>query len=231
MDNSDLEKKLGVTFRNKMLLTQALTHKSFLNEHRDWPVGHNERLEFLGDAILEHIVTEFLFLTYPDMHEGQLTQLRSKLVSGHALCQASRSLNMLDHVYLSRGEQNTRRDARNHLTACTFEAIVGAIHLDQGYATAASFVERILLPHFTYLAENSIDHKSLLQEKTQEELKLLPRYEILEENGPDHDKRFVAGVFFDQALVAKGHGTAKKVAEMKAAEAALMLRGWLHSPL
>ncbi len=219
--------KLGITFRDPNLFKQALTHRSHLNENRQWPVWHNERLEFLGDAVLQLIVTDFLFANFPKLQEGELTVARGKLVSGEALYEIAEHAGIYEHIQMSLGQKNdTSRRVRERILACTFEAIVGAIYVDQGYLAAEAFVKKMLLPSLSKVWARCTDPKSLLQEKAQAVVKLTPTYQTLEETGPDHDKRFVVGVFFGSTMVAKGHGPSKKLAEEKAAEAALLIKGW-----
>lgn len=228
MNHIELSKKLGLEFRNPDLLRQALTHRSFLNENRQWPTGNNERLEFLGDAVLELVVTDFLFASFPKLQEGALTAARSKLVSGDALSEIAEHLGLHEYVYMSRGQRYETKvvRVRERILACAFEAVVGALYLDQGYEAVDSFVKQVLLPSLSKVMARSADSKSLLQEKAQSSVGTTPTYQILEATGPDHDKHFVIGVFFGSTLVAKGHGPSKKSAEEKAAEAALVIRGW-----
>lgn len=216
------EKQFGVVFQNKNLLFQALTHRSYLNENRSWQLGHNERLEFLGDAVLELIVTENLFQKYPGQSEGALTAFRAALVNGWTLSSVGRKLGLEKFLLLSRGEQSLG-GARNYiLVANAFEALIGALYLDSGYQAVKDFVNRALMPELERALDKR-DPKGFLQERAQRELRVTPAYQILEEFGPDHDKKFVAGVFAGTRLLAKGMGCSKKQAEMKAAENALLL--------
>lgn len=227
MSLNRLVQDLDVTFQDKNLFFQALTHKSFLNENRYWQAGSNERLEFLGDAVIELIVSKFLFIQYPDKQEGELTALRSKLVSNSTLYEAGEKVNLFDCLFLSRGQQSdTSNRVRERLTACAFEAIVGALYLDQGYEVASGFVHKKLLQDPDTIFARSRDSKSLLQERAQAVEKVTPEYKTLEEDGADHDKQFVVGVFFGMTLIAKGKGPSKKLAEEQAAKTALSLKNW-----
>lgn len=231
MDPEDLERKLGVRFRNRRLMLQALTHRSFLNENRDWPVPHNERLEFLGDAVIELMITERLFKTHANKDEGELTRMRSNAVDTTNLSGIGQKLDLFEHLYMSRGERNSNNRASvARITACAVEAIIGALYLDQGYAATKDFVERLFYRSIEEAGISKIDSKSVLQVKAQELLQVTPYYKVIEESGPDHAKRFVVGAYFGETLVGKGHGPSKKYAEEKAAEAALILKGWMMSP-
>lgn len=232
MDQSTLESQLGLSFRDKSLFTQALTHRSFLNDNRWWKGGQNERLEFLGDAVVELVISEFLYATYPDKQEGELTALRASLVSTEALYEATKRFNLLEYLRTCNGEWNdSNQRKRERLSACMFEAIVGALYLDQGHDAAQSLVKRVLLSRLDTALTKMVDAKSALQQKTQEVLRLTPTYQVLSQTGPDHGKRFVVGVFFGSTLTAKGHGPSKKLAEEKAAESAMILKGWATGPV
>ncbi|MFH1162287.1 MAG: ribonuclease III [Candidatus Jorgensenbacteria bacterium] len=219
----DLEEKIGVAFKNQSFLKEALTHRSYLNEHPRWEVRDNERLEYLGDAVLELAVTEFLFHTYPDEEEGKLTSVRAALVNYQMLAQVARDLSLERYLYLSRGEAKDGGRAREVILANAVEAVLGAVYLDRGYETAKRVVARIVLTHLDEVMEKKLyrDPKSVLQEVVQEELKATPSYRVLREEGPDHDKRFLVGVFFGERQVAEGEGPSKQEAEARAAEAAL----------
>jgi ribonuclease-3 len=232
MDNRKIENWLGVEFRNKNLLIQALTHRSWANENRFEECRNNERLEFLGDAVLEIVATDFLFHTFPEMSEGQMTLVRSKLVCAESLATVGEGGDLFDHLRMSKGERSAdNRGSRTRIVASAMEAIMGAIWLDQGIGPVTAFVTQKLLTHVRELAHNSADPKSVLQERAQECLKITPSYRVIEESGPDHAKRFVIGTYFGESLIAKGHGPSKKGAEFKAAEAALILKGWSASPM
>lgn len=228
---SELERRLGVVFRDKDLLKQALTHRSYLNENREWPLGSYERLEFLGDSVLELVVSEFVFRRYPNKPEGELTRHRAALVNGATNAAAGIALGINECLLLSRGEAKDTGRARELIIADVFEAIIGAIYLDQGYPVAENFVTRCVLSIAERIINSGFlkDTKSRLQELVQERLKLTPAYRVLEETGPDHKKQFLVGVFFGEDLVAKGAGTSKKLAEEKAAQAALASKGWIRA--
>ena len=226
-DLSPLEKKLGVTFNNQNYLRQALIHRSYLNENRNCPLEHNERLEFLGDAVLELIVTEHLYNNYPNP-EGELTNWRSALVNGRMLAKISRTLDIEDYIYMSRGEQQDTGKARDYILANAFEAVMGAIYLDQGYNSSRDFTIRHLLTQLDHILENQlyIDAKTKFQELCQEQTGVTPSYRVLEESGPDHDKNFRVGIYINSTLVASGKGSSKQTAQQDAAKAALKKKNW-----
>lgn len=232
MKCANLLYELSQSFKNKNLLRQALTHRSFLNENCNWPVGHNERLEFLGDSVLELIVTEELFDRYPDREEGWMSNLRSALVNYQTLATIGREIGINEAIRISRGESNDTGRARDVILANAVEAVIGAIYKDAGYEAAKNFVRKFVTSRLDTIIRNSlyVDAKSNLQEKVQGELRVTPKYNVLRESGPEHDKWFIAGVFFGETLIAEGHGPSKKLAEQKAAEAALILKGWSQSP-
>lgn len=223
-----LENKLGVKFKNTDFLRNALVHRSYLNEHKDFVLDQNERLEFLGDAVLELAVTDYLYRNY-NQAEGVLTNWRSSLVNGERLASISESLGVYDFMYLSKGEsQEGNKKARQYILANAFEAIVGAVYLDQGYRMAAKFVYNHLIIHLEkIIADRSyIDAKSRFQEKSQETLGLTPHYRVLEESGPDHHKKFIVGVYLEKELVASGEGYSKQEAQTQAASNALQKKKW-----
>ncbi len=230
-DFSKLENQIGVKFKNQTRLKEAFTHRSYLNENPP-PAGglsqHNERLEFLGDAVLELIVTEHLFSNFPEKSEGELTSLRAALVNANMLSEIAQSLELNDYLLLSRGEAKDLGRARQYILANTFEALIGAIYLDQGYQTAEKFIEKHVLAKTGEVISKKLfrDPKSLFQEKSQETAGLTPNYEVLKEWGPDHNKHFIVGVYVGKDLVAEGEGASKQEGEMRAAEAALKLKGW-----
>ncbi len=226
MDFSILENRLGVKFQDRSWLKQALSHRSYLNENRGWPLGHNERLEFLGDAVLELIVTDYLFRKYPRKPEGELTEHRSALVNMESLSTLATNLGMNDFLLLSRGETKDRGRARTIILGNAFEAVIGALYLDQGYAAADRFVTAHLLSKADEIIAKPRDAKSRLQEIVQSTLRVTPTYQTLEATGPDHGKQFVVGVYFGLDLVAKGNGLSKRRAEEDAAQAALTIKGW-----
>jgi ribonuclease-3 len=229
IDFSLLEKKLEITFKNKDLLTQAFIHRSYINENLGSKLAHNERLEFLGDAVLELIVTDYLFRKYPQAPEGELTAYRSSLVNTQVIGTAALEVGLNEYLLLSKGESRDMGKARSHILANTFEACLGAIYLDQGYETARVFVEKFLFPKLHDIVANKLwrDAKSLAQEKAQEFEHLTPMYKVMSESGPDHDKRFTVGIYFGTTLVAQGKGKSKQEAEQKAAQEALVVRGWI----
>lgn len=221
--------RIGLSFNNIALLRLAFTHRSYVNEHRSEVKEHNERLEFLGDAVLELAVTRFLFDTYPSKAEGELTAIRAALVNTNTISTQAQKLGMNEFLLLSRGEAKDTGRARQYILANTFEAVIGAIYLDQGYDAANDFIAKHIFP----LAEEVLDTrawqdaKSRFQERAQEEISITPSYSILGETGPDHDKHFRVGVFLGPALVAEGMGKSKQEAEQEAAGAALREKGWL----
>ena len=225
---SGLEANLNVTFKNQELLKQALVHRSYLNENPNFPLEHNERLEFLGDAVLELIVTDNLFHNYKNP-EGELTNWRASLVNSKMLANVAASLHVEDYLFLSKGESKDKnRKARDYILANALEALIGALYLDQGYEAAKQLVETQVLTRLPHILENQLhlDPKSRFQEIAQEKLGITPNYKVLEESGPDHDKKFEIGVYLDKELVAKGIGTSKQEAQVSAAEAALDEKGW-----
>jgi ribonuclease-3 len=213
---------LGVSFQNLDLLVEALTHRSYLNEHRT-SGNHNERLEFLGDAVLELVVTHFLFLRFPQKPEGDLTAYRAALVNTYSLAESAEALGVNDMLLLSKGERKDTGRARQIILANAFEAILGAIYLDQGYASAEAFVAKTLYPKIDEVIKNRTwqDAKSHFQEVAQEQESVTPTYRTLAEEGPDHDKKFLVGVFLGDREVARGEGKSKQEAEQAAAQAAL----------
>jgi len=226
---SNLEAKLYLKFNNQDLLLQALTHRSYLNENPSWRVGHNERLEFLGDAVLELVVTEALYEKFPQKPEGELTSYRAALVNAKMLADVSVGLGLNDFILLSRGEAKDVGRARQYILANTFEALVGAIYLDQGYRTAQEFIANVLLVRLNEVLEKKLykDPKSLFQEEAQERVGITPTYEVVNEWGPDHDKHFIVGVFLGKEKIAEGEGPSKQAAQEEAARNALHLKGWI----
>jgi ribonuclease-3 len=227
-DFGSFEEKIGVTFNDAQLLRQAFTHRSYLNEHRGETIGHNERLEFLGDAVLELISTHYLYEQYPDKHEGELTSFRAALVNAVTLSDVAAELGMNDYLLLSRGEAKDTGRARQVLLANAFEAVVGAIYLDLGYDAAKEFIEEHLFPKMDEIVKNRLwqDAKSTLQEKVQEHEGSTPHYNVIKESGPDHDKHFLVGVYAGSSMLAQGEGRSKQEAEQSAARAALEAKGW-----
>jgi len=226
----ELEKKLEIEFKNRDLLLEALTHRSYLNERPDWHLDHNERLEFLGDAVLELVVTDYLFKNYKEQ-EGVLTSWRAALVNSSMLAEISKKISMNEYVMLSHGERKDEGRARQYILANAFEALIGAIYLDQGYKGAEKFIERTILPELPRIIEQKLyrDAKSLFQEEAQERLSITPSYKVLEEWGPDHARNFKVGVYLDRELAGMGFGPSKQEAQQKAAEDALRKKAWIHS--
>lgn len=226
---SKFEQKTGIKFKNQNLLKQAFTHRSYLNENPAWKnIGHNERLEFLGDAVLELAVTEKLYHLYPEKPEGELTSIRAALVNTIMLSQMADRLNINDFLLLSRGEAKDLGKGRQYILANAFEALVGALYLDQGYEKAVSFLAEVLFPQIKEIVEKHLwqDAKSLFQERAQEIVGITPGYEVLKEWGPDHDKTFIVGVFLEKEKVAEGQGSSKQEAEQAAAQKALHQKNW-----
>ncbi|MGB9743173.1 MAG: ribonuclease III [Minisyncoccales bacterium] len=223
-----LEKKLGLKFKNRDLLVQAFCHRSYLNENPDFYLGHNERLEFLGDAVLELVVTEELFKKYPQKPEGELTNWRAALVNAKMLSQVGQELDFDEFLLLSKGEEKETGKARQYILANTFEALIGAIYLDLGYGECLKFIKKRLMTRLPEIIEKGLfkDAKSRLQEEAQERLGITPHYQVLKEWGPDHAKHFTVGVFFGIELIAQGDGLSKQEAELEAAKNALEIKGW-----
>ena len=226
---SDFEKKIKVVFKDKDLLKQSFTHRSYINENPSATLSHNERLEFLGDAVLELIVTDFLYKKYPQYAEGELTALRSALVNAIIISEIAGSIGMNDYLLLSKGEAKDKGKARQYILANTYEAFIGALYLDQGYKVVDKFVTQTLLPKTEEIVNKKLwrDAKSLVQEKAQEFVLVTPAYKVLNESGPDHDKHFTVGIYFGKDLIAEGKGKSKQEAEQKAAENALKIKNWL----
>ncbi|MCP6720444.1 MAG: ribonuclease III [Patescibacteria group bacterium] len=222
-DSSKLEQKLGIQFKDKNLLKEALTHRSYLNEYPGASVSHNERLEYLGDAVLELITTEHLFRTYPDYQEGRLTSLRAALVNYQMLSRVAREIDLENYLLLSRGESKDVGRARDAILANALEALIGAFYIDQGYESTRALIKEIVLKHLGEVIEQELyrDPKSTLQEVVQQKLKITPTYKVLKEQGPDHKREFLVGVFFGDELKAQGPGASKQEAELEAAKAAL----------
>ncbi|MBI3442759.1 MAG: ribonuclease III [Candidatus Sungbacteria bacterium] len=225
---SQLEEKISVVFTNKDLLLQALTHRSYLNENPTFRVGHNERLEFLGDAVLELAITEELYVRFPDKPEGELTSFRAALVNAKMLAEVAGDIELNEFLLLSRGEAKDVGRARQYILANAMEALIGAIYLDQGYGTAKDFLMRFLMPRLSEVLEKKLykDPKSLFQEEAQERVGITPTYEVLREWGPDHDKHFVVGLYLGSELVAEGEGASKQTGQEEAARLGLRAKGW-----
>lgn len=216
------EKKMKIRFKNKNLLRQAFIHRSYLNEHPDLQLSHNERLEFLGDAVLELVVTEYLYGHF-DKPEGELTNWRSALVKGPMLAKIASNLGINNLLCLSRGESKSQGKARQLILANAFEALIGAVYLDRGYTVARNFLKKHLIIYLDEIIKDQSykDHKSRLQELAQEQMGITPIYKVSEESGPDHAKHFTMGVYISDRLLATGSGASKQEAEQSAAEHAL----------
>lgn len=227
-DFSDFEKRIGVTFADPKLLEVAFTHRSFVNEQRGGKREHNERLEFLGDAVLELITTDFLYKKYPNKTEGDLTSYRAGLVNASTLATVATGLLMNDYLLLSKGEARDQGRARQYILANAFEALVGALYLDQGYDVTTTFISSYLLPLTDDIVEKGLwrDGKSRFQEMAQDKIGETPSYKTLSEEGPDHDKHFTIGVFLGEEKIAEGEGKSKQEAEQSAAQNALEVKGW-----
>ena len=223
----ELEKKLNIEFCNKDLLMQAFCHRSYLNENSDIKIENNERLEFLGDAVLELIVTEYLYKNYNNP-EGEMTNWRAALVNSQSLSSISSELGFDDYLLLSKGEAKDTGKARQFILANTFESFLGSLYLDQGFEKCREFVTKHLIKELPKILEDGSykDAKSSFQEKAQEKVGITPIYKVVKEWGPDHEKTFILGVFLDQELVAEGEGSSKQEAEEKAAEKALEVKNW-----
>ncbi len=223
-----LEKRLNLNFKNKDLLTQSFIHRSFLNENPNFYLSHNERLEFLGDAVLELIITEYLYQKYPKKSEGELTNWRAALVNAKILSEVAGELDFNDFLLLSKGEAKEKGKARQYILANTFEAVIGAIYLDQGYKAAKNFITRYLTPKLPEIIEKGLfkDAKSRFQEEAQEKEGITPTYKVLKEWGPDHAKRFIVGVYLEKKLMGRGEGSSKQEAEERAAKNALEIKNW-----
>ncbi len=223
MNLKELETKIGFHFKDQAILNEALTHRSYLNEKPKWPFPHNERLEYLGDAVLELVTTEALYKKFPSYPEGQLTVLRAALVNYQNMAQVALELKLEKFIYLSKGEAKDEGKAREVILANAIEALIGAIYLDQGLNPVASFIDKFILHGLDVIIKTKSykDSKSTLQEIIQEKLKLTPTYQVLEEDGPAHQKTFRVGVYFGNDLIADGLGHSKQEAEVEAAKKAL----------
>lgn len=218
-----LEESLGIAFKKTAFLKEALTHRSYLNENPSWAHPDNERLEFLGDAVIELAVTESLFEKFPDEDEGKLTGIRAALVNYIMLAAVAESIRLGDFLYLSKGEMKENGRAREVILANALEAVIGAVYLDKGYEAARKTVNALVMSRLDEVMEKKLykDPKSMLQEKLQEKKKVTPTYRVLSESGPDHAKKFVVGVFVEHQKLAEGEGPSKQEAEAKAAERGL----------
>jgi ribonuclease-3 len=227
-DLEALEEILGVVFSDKSHLLSAITHRSYLNEHRNATQDHNERLEFLGDAVLELVTTDYLFKAYPDKPEGELTAIRAALVNTVSLSSTSEALGVNQYLLMSKGEAKDEGRARQYILANVFEAFIGAIYLDQGFDASRTFIARELFGKTEEIVKKKLwqDAKSRFQELAQEHASVTPTYNLLNQTGPDHDRVFTVGVFLRQEKIAEGDGRSKQEAEQEAAEKALIAKGW-----
>jgi len=228
-DFSKFEEVVGVKFKNIDLLRQAVVHRSYLNEHSDFELGHNERLEFLGDAVLEIAVTEYLYNNFPDTPEGDLTNWRASLVNSKMLAIVANEIGLEKYLYLSKGEsRDANSKARQYIIANAVEALIGAIYLDQGMEMAGEFVAARMLSKLDNILSKELylDPKSKFQEKSQEVNKTTPHYKVLHESGPDHDKIFEVGLYLDNELIAKGKGSSKQDAQVSAARNGIKKKDW-----
>jgi len=222
------EKKVKIYLKDKDLLKQAFIHRSYINENPKMGLSHNERLEFLGDAVLEIVITEYLYNKYPDQPEGKLTAYRSALVNATILSEVASNLGMNNFLLLSKGEAKDTGKARQYILANTFESFIGALYLDQGYEKSKEFIKKMLIGYLDEIISKKLwrDAKSYVQEKAQEEFGFTPSYKVIKEFGPDHDKQFTIGIFFNDNMIASGIGKSKQEAEQKAAEKALEKKKW-----
>lgn len=213
-----LEKVLGVKFKNKKLLTEALTHRSILSENK--AARHNERLEFLGDAVLEIAITEYLFFKYPEHDEGLLTSFRAATVKTESLAETAKELHLGEYMVMSTSEESTGGRERNYILANCVEAIIGAVYIDQGYEDAKEFITKFIAKKVDNIVNNrlDIDPKSRFQEYVQETLKQTPFYKLVGEDGPDHDKTFKVIAVVGNKEYAIGEGKSKQIAEQNSAD-------------
>jgi len=228
-DFSKFESRLELKFKDQNLLKQAVVHRSYLNEHPDFGLEHNERLEFLGDAVLEIIVTEYLYHHYPNSPEGELTNWRASLVNSKMLSKIADEIKLENYLFLSKGEAKDKNSkARQYIMANAVEALIGAIYLDQGIKSAKKFVKNNIIKNLDNILENHLylDPKSKFQERSQELCGVTPHYKILNEAGPDHAKTFEVGLYIGEELISKGKGTSKQEAQIKAAEKGIKKKNW-----
>lgn len=223
-----LEKKIDIHFKNIDLLDKAFVHRSYVNEHRKENIEDNERMEFLGDAVLELAATKHLFEKCPNEDEGKMTTFRSALVKGKHLAEIAQNLELGKYLYLSNGEEKSGGREKKYILANVLEALIGAIYLEHGYNTAEKFIEKFILTRLDEIISGGghIDAKSKFQETAQEKEDFTPYYEVIEEYGPDHDKHFVMGAYINDILIAKGTGSSKQKAEEEAAKNALKAKKW-----
>ena len=229
MDYTEFEKSIDIDLKDKNLLQQAFVHRSYINENKQSGFSHNERLEFLGDAVLELVITDYLYKKYTDKTEGELTALRSALVNADTCAEIATKIKMGDYLLLSKGESKDKGGrARQYILANALEALIGAVYLDQGIGSVNKFIEAQFVPLIEKIisAKSFIDSKSLFQEKAQEFIGVTPSYKTVKESGPDHEKKFTVGVYIGKELVATGEGISKQDAEQVAAKKALEIKDW-----
>ena len=221
-DLSKLEKISGLKFKNTDLWHQALTHRSYLNEHKDWPYGQNERLEFLGDAVLELITTQYIYNKF-NLPEGRLTSLRASLVNTESLANLARKINLDKFIYLSKGQAHSLAHAKKHILANTLEAFLGALYLDQGFKAVQKFLSTHLLKKAGFILRHQLykNPKSTFQEIAQSRFQITPRYQTVKEVGPPHSKTFTVKLMLNGKTISQGTGKSRQEAEIKAAKKAL----------
>jgi ribonuclease-3 len=227
-DFSTFEESIGIIFSDKDILKRAFTHRSYINENPRSGLSHNERLEFLGDAVLELVVTDHLFRAYPEHTEGDLTAYRSALVNAVVAAEVAQDLNMNEYLLLSKGESKDTGRARQTILANVYESFIGALYLDQGYEVCDKFIKKTLVPKLAEIINKKLwrDAKSHIQEEAQDRLGVTPSYEVIGQLGPDHDKFFTVGIFFGDKKIAEGKGRSKQEAQQAAAQEALNIKGW-----
>lgn len=224
MDYKIIAEKIGVTFNDEALLKQAFTHRSYLNENRSSNLKHNERLEFLGDAVMELATTDYLYKSFPQKTEGDLTSLRAALVNTQTISEVAQELGFNDYLLLSKGEAKDKGRARQYILANTFESVIGAIFLDQGYEVAKKFIYQYLMSRLeNIIVQGSwVDAKSKLQEVVQEKFGTTPTYKTIKEEGPDHDKKFTVALYYGDKEIGTGDGKSKQEAEQDVARKVLL---------
>jgi len=223
VDITKLENDLGFSFQNQSILKEAMVHRSYINEHHDCDTDHNERLEFLGDAVLELVVTDYLFHHYKNP-EGELTNWRAALVRGTTLKEVADKLKLGEYLFLSKGEELSGGRERELILANVVEALIGAIYEDQGYEQAKEFIYQEIVVKLPYILESKsyLDAKSRFQELAQEKIGITPTYKLVSESGPDHAKQFLMAALIGEQEYGRGHGSSKQLAEQEAAHDALL---------
>lgn len=227
-DYKALEKKIGIKLKGNDLVDVAFTHKSYINEHKNEGLEHNERIEFLGDAVLELVVTKHLFKKYPNQSEGEMTSFRSALVKGKHLAEVALELELGQYLFLSKGEENSGGRNKSYILANTVESLIGAIFLIHGEVASEKFIKKFILVRLDQIIKegSNIDSKSKFQEIAQGKEAFTPHYELISEEGPDHNKKFTMGAYIKDELIAKGTGKSKQLAEENAAYNALKKKKW-----